>query len=105
MPPPLIVGVTLRLVSPYYRFADLSLEGAFLTGLLGGRVVGPIGGALITHPPFLAHERAGLPPPPPPGFLRRLVCPGIPPQETPSEFRPLPLPQNSQTAIPPIPPT
>ena len=41
MTPPLIVGVTLRLVGYPYRFADLSLEGAFLMGLLGGRVVGP----------------------------------------------------------------
>jgi len=38
--PPLIVGVMLRLVGPAYKFADLSLEGAFLMGLLGGRVVG-----------------------------------------------------------------
>src|ERR1700740_247719 len=38
--PPLTVGVVLRLLSPAYKFADLSLEGAFLMGLLGGRVVG-----------------------------------------------------------------
>ena len=48
MTPPLIVGVALRLVGQPYRFADLSVEGAFLMGLLGGRVVGPIGGAIIT---------------------------------------------------------
>src|SRR6267378_3896048 len=36
MTPPLIVGVSLRLVGFPYRFADLSLEGAFLMGLLGG---------------------------------------------------------------------
>ena len=59
MTPPLIVGVTLRLVSPAYRFADLSLEGAFLMGLLGGRVVGPIGGAIITIPALMAHEWLG----------------------------------------------
>ena len=35
--------------------ADLSLEGAFLMGLLGGRVVGPIGGAIITIPALVAH--------------------------------------------------
>jgi len=34
MTPPLILGVALRLVSPAYRFADLSIEGAFLMGLL-----------------------------------------------------------------------
>src|SRR5438270_7551644 len=49
MTPALIVGVTLRLVggSPY-AFADLSLEGAFLMGLLGGRVVGPFGGRFVS---------------------------------------------------------
>ena len=56
--PPLILGVTLRLVGAPYRFADLSLEGAFLMGLLGGRVVGPIGGAIITVPALIAHEPA-----------------------------------------------
>src|SRR5215471_20760266 len=54
MSPPLLVGVVLRLLSPAYRFADLSLEGAFLMGLLGGRVVGPIGGAIITIPALMA---------------------------------------------------
>src|SRR5947207_15774181 len=49
MTPALIVGVTLRLVGgPPYAFADLSLEGAFLMGLLGGRGVGPIGGAIVS---------------------------------------------------------
>src|ERR1700674_1900719 len=38
MTPALIVGVTLRLVGgPPYAFADLSLEGDFLMGRLGGR--------------------------------------------------------------------
>ncbi len=61
MTPPLILGVTLRLVSPAYRFADLSIEGAFLMGLLGGRVVGPIGGAIVTIPALAAHEWLGMP--------------------------------------------
>ncbi|HZV60533.1 MAG TPA: hypothetical protein VFF42_09335, partial [Candidatus Eremiobacteraceae bacterium] len=56
MTPPLILGVTLRLVGNAYRFADLSLEGAFLMGLLAGRVVGPIGGAIVTIPALMAHE-------------------------------------------------
>src|SRR6202047_2337070 len=59
--PPLILGVTLRLVGSAYRFADLSLEGAFLMGLLGGRVVGPIGGAIITIPALAAHEWLAMP--------------------------------------------
>src|SRR5256886_626854 len=57
MVPPLILGVTLRLIGGQgYSFADLSLEGAFLMGLLGGRVVGPIGGAIITIPALVGHE-------------------------------------------------
>ena len=56
MTPPLVVGVALRLVGLPYRFADLSVEGAFLMGLLGGRVVGPIGGAIITIPALMGHE-------------------------------------------------
>src|SRR5258706_319638 len=61
MPPPLILGVTLRLVGAQYKFADLSLEGAFLMGLLGGRVVGPIGGAIITIPALIEHQWLGMP--------------------------------------------
>jgi two-component system LytT family sensor kinase len=52
--PPLALGVMLRLLG--YGFADLTLEGAFLLGLLGGRVVGPLGGALISLPGFFFHE-------------------------------------------------
>src|SRR3989442_6897167 len=60
MAPPLLVGITLRLVGYPYRFSDLSLEGAFLLGLLGGRVVGPLGGAIVTLPALLAHEWLSL---------------------------------------------
>lgn len=52
--PPLVLGVMLRLVG--YGFADLTLEGAFLLGLLGGRVAGPIGGSIISLPGFFNHE-------------------------------------------------
>src|SRR5258707_1804757 len=62
MTPPLILGVTLRLVGGApYSFADLSLEGAFLMWLLGGRVVGPIGGAIITIPALISHEWLTMP--------------------------------------------
>jgi len=61
MTPPLAIGVMLRLVSPAYRFADLSLEGSFLLGLLGGRVVGPMGGSLISLPAFFNHEWLSTP--------------------------------------------
>ena len=59
--PPLALGVALRLVGNPYRFADLMLEGAFLLGLLGGRVVGPLGGAIISIPAFFHHEWLSAP--------------------------------------------
>jgi two-component system LytT family sensor kinase len=52
--PPLAVSVWLRLAG--YPFADLTLEGSFLLGLLGGRVVGPVGGAIVSLPGFFNHE-------------------------------------------------
>src|SRR5437870_8143677 len=81
MAPALIVGVTLRLVGSTYKFADLSLEGAFLMGLLGGRVVGPIGGAIITIPALLAHEWLGMPAASAAGLLGGLMRQAIPNQE------------------------
>src|SRR6516162_1329768 len=88
MTPPLIVGVTLRLVRPYYLFADLSLEGAFLMGLLGGRVVGPIGGAIITIPALMAHEWLGMPAASTAGLLGGLIRQVIPDKETLWNFGP-----------------
>jgi two-component system LytT family sensor kinase len=78
MTPPLIVGVTLRLVGLPYRFADLSVEGAFLMGLLGGRVVGPIGGAIITIPALMAHEWLGMPAASTAGLIGGLMRQAIP---------------------------
>jgi two-component system LytT family sensor kinase len=88
MAPPLIVGVTLRLVSPAYRFADLSLEGAFLMGLLGGRVVGPVGGAIITIPALIAHEWLAMPAAATAGLLGGLIRQLIPNREDLWNFGP-----------------
>src|SRR6202790_3515554 len=88
MAPPLIVGVTLRLVSPAYRFADLSLEGAFLMGLLGGRVVGPVGGAIITIPALIAHEWLAMPAAATAGLLGGLIRQVIPNREDLWNFGP-----------------
>src|SRR5258705_5616394 len=93
MTPPLIVGVTLRLVSPYYRFADLSLEGAFLTGLLGGRVVGPIGGGIITTPAFIGPEKVPPPPAPPPGVVAGPLFPAVFPTGRRCALSPPPTPK------------
>jgi len=88
MTPPLILGVTLRLVSPAYRFADLSIEGAFLMGLLGGRVVGPIGGAIVTIPALAAHEWLGMPAASAAGLLGGLIRQAIPNKEELWNFGP-----------------
>jgi two-component system, LytTR family, sensor kinase len=88
MTPPLIVGVMLRLVGFQYRFADGSLEGAFLMGLLGGRVVGPIGGAIITIPALMAHEWLAMPAATAAGLLGGLIRQAIPNKEDLWNFGP-----------------
>ena len=88
MTPPLIVGVTLRLVGFQYQFADGSLEGAFLMGLLGGRVVGPIGGAIITIPALMAHEWLAMPAASTAGLLGGLIRQAIPNKEDLWNFGP-----------------
>jgi two-component system LytT family sensor kinase len=88
MTPPVIVGVTLRLVGFQYRFADGSLEGAFLMGLLGGRVVGPIGGAIITIPALMAHEWLAMPAASAAGLLGGLIRQAIPNKEDLWNFGP-----------------
>src|SRR2546423_12055033 len=88
MTPPLIVGVSLRLVGFPYRFADLSLEGAFLMGLLGGRVVGPIGGAIITIPALISHEWLAMPAASTAGLLGGLMRQAIPNKEDLWNFGP-----------------
>jgi two-component system, LytTR family, sensor kinase len=88
MAPPLIVGVTLRLVGFPYRFADLSLEGAFLMGLLGGRVVGPIGGAIITVPTLISNEWLAMPAASASGLLGGLMRQAIPNKEDLWNFGP-----------------
>src|SRR5258706_6865672 len=85
----LFVGVTLRLVGgPPYAFADLSLEGAFLMGLLGGRVVGPIGGAIITIPALIFHEWLAMPAAATAGLLGGLIRQAIPNKEDLWNFGP-----------------
>jgi two-component system, LytTR family, sensor kinase len=88
MAPPLLVGVTLRLVGQPYRFADLSLEGAFLLGLLGGRVVGPIGGAIITIPALIAREWLAMPVASAAGLIGGLIRQAIPNKEDIWNFGP-----------------
>src|ERR1700730_12636721 len=88
MVPPLIVGVMLRLVGSAYKFADLSLEGAFLMGLLVGHVVGPIGVAIITIPALTSHEWLSMPVAATAGLLGGLIRQAIPNKEDIWNFGP-----------------
>ena len=59
--PVLGISVLLRLVGTPYEFADLMAEGSFLLGLLGGLVVGPLGGSIVSLPAFFHHEWLATP--------------------------------------------
>src|SRR6202049_4020786 len=76
--PPLLFGVFLRIVGPPYRAADLMLEGSFLLGLLGGRVVGPLGGSIISLPAFVHHEWLSMPVAATAGLVGGLIRQSVP---------------------------
>jgi two-component system LytT family sensor kinase len=57
---PLTAGVVSRLLLNYYA-ADLTLEGAFLAGLLAGPYAGAIVGAMVGIPATVAGEWIALP--------------------------------------------
>src|ERR1700719_2159536 len=86
--PPLAIGVILRIVGHPYRFADLMLEGSFLLGLLGGRVVGPLGGSIISLPAFFNHEWLATPMAAFAGLVGGLIRQAIPNKEDIWNFGP-----------------
>src|SRR5918911_787874 len=57
---PLMAGVTARLLLSY-KAADLSLEGAFLAGLIAGPYAGALVGMLVGIPATIAGEVIALP--------------------------------------------
>ena len=57
---PLMAGVSSRLLLNY-KAADLTLEGAFLAGLIAGPYAGAIVGALLGLPPLASGEFIALP--------------------------------------------
>ncbi len=85
---PLAFGVVLRLLGEPYRAADLMLEGSFILGLLGGRVVGPIGGAIISLPGFANHEWLSMPVAAAAGLIGGLVRQAMPNKEDIWSFGP-----------------
>jgi two-component system LytT family sensor kinase len=70
--------VILRILGHPYRFADLMLEGSFLLGLLGGRVVGPLGGSIISLPAFFNHEWLSMPVAAAAGLVGGLIRQAVP---------------------------
>ncbi|HEV7967480.1 MAG TPA: histidine kinase [Candidatus Acidoferrales bacterium] len=76
--PPLAFGVILRILGQPYRAADLMLEGSFLLGLLGGRVVGPLGGSIISLPAFVHHEWLSMPVAATAGLVGGLIRQAVP---------------------------
>jgi two-component system LytT family sensor kinase len=76
--PPLLFGVFLRILGQPYRAADLMLEGSFLLGLLGGRVVGPLGGSIISLPAFVHHEWLSMPVAATAGLVGGLIRQSVP---------------------------
>src|SRR4030095_7056777 len=56
---PLTLGVTFRLLLGY-KAADLTLEGAFLAGLIAGPYAGAFVGLMVALPAFIAGEVIAL---------------------------------------------
>lgn len=57
---PLVAGVAARLLLNY-KAADLTLEGAFLAGLIAGPYAGAIVGLMVGLPPLMSGEVIALP--------------------------------------------
>src|SRR4029077_6650379 len=75
------ISVLLRLVYTPYEFADLMAEGSFLLGLLGGLVVGPLGGSIVSLPAFFHHEWLAAPVAAMAGLMGGLIRQAIPNKE------------------------
>ncbi len=58
---PILLGVLVRHWVPNFLAADISFEGAILMGVIGGRLAGAAGGALVSLPALLLGEWLTLP--------------------------------------------
>jgi two-component system LytT family sensor kinase len=58
---PLTLGVWIRFVQPSFFAGDLSFETAITLGVIGGRLTGMMGGALVSVPALMHGEWATLP--------------------------------------------
>jgi two-component system, LytTR family, sensor kinase len=59
---PVALGVLVRWAVRNFYAADISFEGSILMGVIGGRLVGLMGGVMVSLPSvFIAHEWLSLP--------------------------------------------
>lgn len=58
---PIMVGVGIRIGQKSFSAGDISFETAILLGVMGGRLTGSLGGALVGLPALLHGEWAALP--------------------------------------------
>jgi two-component system LytT family sensor kinase len=58
---PITLGVWIRIAQKSFLAGDLSFETTLLLGVIGGRLTGSLGGALMALPPLLHGEWAALP--------------------------------------------
>ncbi len=59
---PLALGVLVRWAVHNFYAADIAFEGSILMGVIGGRLVGLMGGVIVSLPSvFIAHEWLSLP--------------------------------------------
>src|SRR5271169_4289614 len=58
---PVLLGVLVRHWVPNFLAADISFEGAILMGVIGGRLAGAAGGALVSLPALFLGEWLTLP--------------------------------------------
>jgi two-component system LytT family sensor kinase len=83
---PFALGVVLRQFG--YHFADMTLEGSLLIGLVGGRLAGPLGGALLSLPAYAHHEWMAMPVAVVSGLLGGLIREVVPSNEAIWDFGP-----------------
>ncbi|HVB35043.1 MAG TPA: histidine kinase [Patescibacteria group bacterium] len=83
---PFALGVALRLFG--YHFADMTLEGSLLIGLVGGRLTGLLGSALLSLPAYAHHEWLAMPVAAACGLIGGLIRDFIPNHEAIWDFGP-----------------
>jgi two-component system, LytTR family, sensor kinase len=83
---PFALGVVLRFFG--YHFADMSLEGSLLIGLVGGRVTGPLGAAILSLPAYVHHEWLAMPIAAASGLIGGLIRDFIPNNDAIWDFGP-----------------